>query len=58
MATNLYTISEVSKHNKYGDLWIIINNNVYDLSKFADLHPAGRSVLVEYAGNLSKNFEF
>ena len=36
--------------HQYGDLWVIMNNNVYDLSKFADLHPAGRNVLKDYAG--------
>lgn len=45
-----FTIEEVSKHTEYTDLWVIINNNVYDLTKFAPLHPAGRNVLKEYAG--------
>lgn len=45
-----YTLEEVAKHNNYGDLWVIIRNKVYDLSKFADFHPAGRNVLKEYAG--------
>lgn len=45
-----YTVEEVSTHTEYGNLWVIINDSVYDLSKFADLHPAGRNVLKEYAG--------
>ncbi|KRX03469.1 Cytochrome b5-like heme/steroid binding domain [Pseudocohnilembus persalinus] len=45
-----YSQEDVAKHNQYGDLWVIIDNSVYDLSKFADLHPAGRNVLKDYAG--------
>ncbi|KAK0523757.1 hypothetical protein OC834_002763 [Tilletia horrida] len=38
---------EVSKHNKTGDLWIIIDSQVYNLSKFAALHPGGEAVLLD-----------
>ncbi|GAA6034796.1 hypothetical protein JCM8097_009303 [Rhodosporidiobolus ruineniae] len=41
---------EVKKHNKEGDLWIIIDSAVYDLSKFVDLHPGGAHVLLQVAG--------
>ncbi|KAN0113423.1 Acyl-CoA dehydrogenase/oxidase, N-terminal and middle domain containing protein [Russula decolorans] len=38
------------EHNENGDLWVIIDVNVYDISRFADLHPGGRrSVLVDSA---------
>ncbi|KIY45946.1 acyl-CoA dehydrogenase NM domain-like protein [Fistulina hepatica ATCC 64428] len=40
-----YTREEVQQHNKEGNLWIIIDAKVYDLSRFADLHPGGSSVL-------------
>ncbi|CEH19425.1 acyl-dehydrogenase [Ceraceosorus bombacis] len=38
---------DVGKHNKPGDLWIVIDAKVYDLSKFAELHPGGESVLYD-----------
>ncbi|KAJ7929106.1 acyl-CoA dehydrogenase/oxidase [Mycena leptocephala] len=41
MATKQYTEEEVAKHNKEGDLWVTIDSKVYNLSKFADLHPGG-----------------
>ncbi|KAE8209549.1 hypothetical protein CF327_g6486 [Tilletia walkeri] len=38
---------EVAKHNKTGDLWIIIDAQVYNVSKFAALHPGGEAVLLD-----------
>ncbi|KAF8235809.1 peroxisomal acyl-CoA-dehydrogenase [Tricholoma matsutake] len=42
-----FTKAEVQKHNKDGDLWVIIDAKVYDLSKFKNLHPGGASVLLD-----------
>ncbi|KDQ16196.1 hypothetical protein BOTBODRAFT_30921 [Botryobasidium botryosum FD-172 SS1] len=41
------TREEVAGHNKQGNLWVIIDAKVYDLSKFAALHPGGLSVLLD-----------
>lgn len=41
------TRDEVAQHNKAGDLWIIIDSVVYDLSKFGKLHPGGLGVLID-----------
>lgn len=46
-----FTEQEVAQHNKAGDLWIIIDSKVYDLSRFADLHPGGSGVL--YANSIA-----
>ncbi|KAL4075603.1 acyl-CoA dehydrogenase/oxidase [Scleroderma citrinum] len=36
---------EVERHNKEGDLWVVIDAKVYDLSRFVHLHPGGPDVL-------------
>lgn len=45
-----YSLEEVARHNTRDDLWVVIDDNVYDLTKFARLHPGGRFPLVEVAG--------
>ncbi|KZV85671.1 acyl-CoA dehydrogenase NM domain-like protein [Exidia glandulosa HHB12029] len=44
-STKTFTREEVAKHNKPGDLWIVVDTRVYDISKFAALHPGGQYVL-------------
>ena len=37
-----YTTSDVATHNKVDDLWIIVEGDVYDLTKFQNDHPGGK----------------
>ncbi|KIY61838.1 acyl-CoA dehydrogenase NM domain-like protein [Cylindrobasidium torrendii FP15055 ss-10] len=39
-----FTWEEVEKHNKEGDLWIVVDSKVYNVSRFADMHPGGANV--------------
>jgi len=41
------TIGEVAKHNRKEDLWTVVDGTVYDLTKFAELHPGGAIVLYD-----------
>ena len=45
-----YTYQEISKHNKDDDCWIIINNEVYNVTKFLDEHPGGKKAIMLYGG--------
>jgi hypothetical protein len=40
-----FSITEVQKHNLSTDCWIVIDNNVYDISKYVPLHPGGVLIL-------------
>lgn len=45
----IITVDEVSKHNTPEDAWIIIDNNVYDITNFGKHHPGG-AMIYQYAG--------
>jgi len=35
----IFTKDDVASHNKPDNLWIIVDDDVYDLTKFQDEHP-------------------
>jgi len=40
-----FTRADVAKHASQDDLWVIINKKVYNVSRWADVHPGGREIL-------------
>ena len=46
---NTFRRSEVAKHNKLDDLWIILNNDVFNMTPFLSKHPGGTAPL-RYSG--------
>ncbi|TGZ46544.1 cytochrome b5 isoform X1 [Temnothorax longispinosus] len=47
----LFTRAEVAKHTDTSqDTWIIIHNNVYNVTPFLNEHPGGEEVLLEQKG--------
>jgi len=55
---SVFTHEEVSKHNKESDCWVILNEKVYDVTKFLPDHPGGRKAIVVYAGkDATEEFE-
>ncbi|XP_011701042.1 PREDICTED: cytochrome b5-like isoform X2 [Wasmannia auropunctata] len=50
-AGKLFTRAQVEKHSDSSrDTWIIIHNNVYNVSSFLNEHPGGEEVLLEQNG--------
>lgn len=45
-----YTIDEVATHNKKEDIWVVIDGQVLDVTKFLPDHPGGEKAIVLYAG--------
>ena len=45
-----YTWEQVKEHNKRDDLWLIINNHVYNVTEFQKKHPGGSKLINFYAG--------
>ena len=37
-----FSTADVASHNKGDNLWIIVDEDVYDLTKFQDDHPGGK----------------
>ncbi|KAM9964448.1 hypothetical protein ACTFIW_004212 [Dictyostelium discoideum] len=50
-----YTMEEVSKHDKVDDLWMVINQKVYDVTSFVNDHPGGGDYLIQNAGKEATN---
>ncbi|OXU21608.1 hypothetical protein TSAR_013731 [Trichomalopsis sarcophagae] len=57
-APKLFTHAEVSQHNDSKETWLIIHNDVYDVTNFLNEHPGGEEVLLEQAGkDATEQFE-
>lgn len=47
-----YAMEEIEKHNTPDDLWIAVDGDVYDMSKYHKLHPGhgGPAIIIKNAG--------
>ncbi len=45
-----YTLEDVRQHNSKDSIWIVHCHKVYDVTEFANRHPGGAELLVQYAG--------
>lgn len=44
------SMQEVEQHSTPDDCWVVINGNVYDLSRFHREHPGGSKIITKNAG--------
>ncbi|CAK9782748.1 L-lactate dehydrogenase [Cutaneotrichosporon oleaginosum] len=49
-SSKLIPYAEVQKHNTPNDCWVVIGDKVYDLTKFANIHPGGTGPIHKVAG--------
>ena len=49
-ALPIYTLEEVSKHDKEDDCWVIIENKVYNVTNWLPKHPGGSSLILNLGG--------
>ena len=53
-----YDRETIAKHASVSDLWVIIDDKVYDLTEYADEHPGGPTALAKHAGgDATKGFK-
>ena len=53
---NNYSVEEVAFHNNENDAWIIINDDVYDITDFLEEHPGGKMILISILGEDATEF--
>jgi succinate dehydrogenase/fumarate reductase flavoprotein subunit/predicted heme/steroid binding protein len=46
----IWNMTEVAKHNKPDDCWVVVNGRVLDTTKFLKDHPGGAKAILLYAG--------
>ncbi|KAF7562525.1 hypothetical protein G7046_g1599 [Stylonectria norvegica] len=55
--SKVFSASDVASHNKPDNLYITVDGDVYDVTKFQDDHPGGKKILQRVAGkDASKQF--
>ncbi|KAG7091170.1 hypothetical protein E1B28_010222 [Marasmius oreades] len=45
-----FSLEDVAVHNNRDSCWVIINQQVYDVTEFLPEHPGGFSIILKYAG--------
>eukprot|EP01134_Creolimax_fragrantissima_P004045 CFRG4045T1 len=57
LLAHAFSMEEVAKHNSKDDCWIVVDDFVYDCTKFLDVHPGGATSILIHAGkNATKEF--
>ncbi|RDW57091.1 FMN-dependent alpha-hydroxy acid dehydrogenase [Aspergillus mulundensis] len=46
----LISTQEISSHKTPDDCWIVVDNQVWDVTGFLDTHPGGPTIILKYAG--------
>ncbi|MEM5948106.1 cytochrome b5-like heme/steroid binding domain-containing protein [Spirochaetia bacterium 38H-sp] len=52
-----YTMEEVKQHADAGECWLVIDDKVYDLTEFVNMHPGGKAILQGCGKDATRLFE-
>ena len=52
----IYTREEIRKHKSRDDCWLIVENGVYDVSKYVAIHPGGDAILSRAGEDATEGF--
>jgi len=44
-----YSLADIASYNSNQKAWVVIHNNIYDVTAFLNEHPGGEEVLLEQA---------
>ncbi|EPX70470.1 cytochrome b5 [Schizosaccharomyces octosporus yFS286] len=50
MSNRVFEAEEVVQHNSPKDLYMVFEGKVYDVTSFAEDHPGGLDILLDYGG--------
>lgn len=53
----VYSLDTVSMHNTKSDCWLLIQGEVYDVTKFVNSHPGGAAILEGCGKDATQLFE-
>jgi len=57
LAKKVFSMEEVEKHNTEHDVWIVVNDKVYDCTEYLELHPGGiDSILINGGADATEDF--
>lgn len=45
-----FTLTEINKHNRQTDCWMLIDKQVYDVSKYLPSHPSNPDFILPWCG--------
>lgn len=53
----IFTLEDLSTHKTAADCWTVIDNNLYDITKFIPMHPGGNIILVACGKDSTSDFK-
>jgi cytochrome b involved in lipid metabolism len=59
--TKTYSTCEIARHNTEDSAWLVVGNDVFDVTKFLNQHPGGKESILRKSGGVvdcSKDFLF